>query len=118
MRGEMTDDQMRIAIAEACPQVFHRPTGHAGWNYFNSYVKRVLPCIDGDPLSDLNAMHYAEKTLTDDEYEQYFETLPKVLGLDPFFKVESERAMLSSSARQRAEAFLRVKGLWKEQSQS
>lgn len=69
-------------------------------------------------LTDLNAMHYAEKTLTDDEYEQYFETLPKVLGLDPFFKVESERAMLSSSARQRAEAFLRVKGLWKEQSQS
>lgn len=52
---------MQLAVVQACPTVFVRPTGNHGWNYHNSIVGRVLPCIDGDPLMDLNAMHEAIK---------------------------------------------------------
>jgi len=71
----MTNEEMRVAIAEAC----------------------------GIVSIDLNAMHEAEKTLTDPEYHAY----ERLLEDSCYFPT-------MASASIRAEAFLRVKGLWRE----
>ena len=98
----MTEEQQRIAIAEAC-----------GW----SYEKNETYAPDGafwwsknpefpDYLNDLNAMNEAENVLTG--YPQrvtYYETLSKIVG---YLAFEFVRA----TASQRAEAFLRTIGKW------
>jgi hypothetical protein len=89
----MTDEQINRAIAEAC-----------GWN--NKPVVRtngkgsVWVTEWPDYCSDLNAMHEAEKVLDETQAEDYEE----LLGEYGFH----------STARQRAEAFLRVMGKWEE----
>ncbi len=98
----MTPEQQRIAIAEACPDVFRindlgtvlRKNGVGEWVY----------C---DPLHDLNAMHEAERiVLGYDEVQKYKRVLNKVCG--------PETHPIFSDAAQRAEAFLRTLNLWKD----
>jgi hypothetical protein len=111
-----TEDQ-RIAIAEACGWLdiqrcgrmslkphpegaeFRGTLDAPSLNYARTYSR--LP----DYLSDLNAMHEAEKTLTADQEFDYNDTLD---GIDP------EEFVWKRTATQRAEAFLRTLGLWKE----
>jgi hypothetical protein len=96
---EMTPEEQRIAIAEAC-----------GWKtgYRDPEAWHPLP----DYLNDLNAMHDAEKVLTVDQFEQYrwilWDICKQVRVKDWY------RCYLSSTAAQRAEAFLRTIGEWKE----
>jgi len=80
----MTDEQINAAIAEAC-----------GWNY------KPVNCGGADFCTDLNAMHQAEETLPDGELWTMKYNLPSQGGLE-----------FRSTARQRAEAFLRTLGLW------
>jgi hypothetical protein len=65
-----------------------------------------------DYLNNLNAMHEAEKMLTADQFEQYrwilWDICKQVRVKDWY------RCYLSSTAAQRAEAFLRTIGKWKE----
>ncbi len=95
----MTPEEQRIAIAEAC-----------GWKtgYRDPEAWHPLP----DYLNDLNAMHDAEKVLTVDQFEQYrwilWDICKQVRVKDWY------RCYLSSTAAQRAEAFLRTIGEWKE----
>jgi hypothetical protein len=105
-----TEDQ-RIAIAEACgwkPSLVGRETEL--WKHRSVEVDR-----DGLPdyLSDLNAMHEAEKMLTDAQmsaYERELGALTCRLSMvdGPGYK------LWHATAPQRAEAFLRTLGLWKE----
>src|SRR3954465_5090181 len=67
----MKPEAQRIALAEAFPSVIVRSLGSNSWNYRNPICNRVLPCIDGDPLKDLNAMHEAEKVLTNIQAIEY-----------------------------------------------
>lgn len=63
---------------------------------------------EAEPLdfcNDLNAMHEAEETLSWEEHALYAEALDVRLG-----KLEA----ISATAKQRAESFLRAKGLWEE----
>lgn len=75
--------------------------------YYRRYLRRDLP-PERLPayLDDLNAMHEAEDFLTIDEkitYVSYLNSIyPKVFGC------------IHSTARDRNEAFLRVKNLWVE----
>lgn len=65
-------------------------------------------------LKDLNAIHEAEKTLTDAEWYGYRDELRKVV-LGPVGMVSDwAKADLHATAAQKAEAFLKFKGLWKE----
>lgn len=104
----MSPEAQRIAIAEACgyeigdmssirakpmPSIVGKDGKH--WQP-HEYAK--LP----DYPSDLNAMHEAEKVLTLDQYYKYSGRLLGKIG------------GLSATAAQRAEAFLRTLGLWKE----
>lgn len=109
----MTDQERQIATAEAC-----------GWkdirNRFDQtkrdfVIVGISPQIKSicellpDYLNDLNAMHEAEKTLTPAEWEVYPDRLWGVLQTE-----KESFVLLHATSRQRNEAFLRVKGLWKD----
>ena len=100
----MTDEQINIAIAEAC-----------GWKKLSEYngawgrdLQRtyLLP----DYCNDLNAMHEAEKvfgevySIKSYEYEDW---LQSIIGHDQTWR---------ATARQRAEAFLRTINKWEAKS--
>jgi hypothetical protein len=97
----MTDEQMRIKIAEACGWIHHhmRPSEterlQKKWYYLSD-----LP----DYLNDLNAMHEAEKVLKGGMRSKYDAELTLICLRDYNFIWES-------TAAQRAEAFLKTKGI-------
>lgn len=111
----MNDNEINIAIAKACGWIKfwqqteeHEPIGHWEWHKGNVNLK-ACP----NYCTDLNAMHEAEKTLTDEQKPLYVILMLKGGG-------ESKGVTLGawwclhSIARQRAEAFLRTLGRWKE----
>ena len=101
----MTDEQINAAIAEAC-----------GWTNVSAR-HRSGRCPGADDLyvgheflpnycNDLNAMHEAERVLSKEQIENYCDLLwPKGYG---WF------CAIHTTARQRAEAFLRTLGKWEE----
>ena len=58
-------------------------------------------------LSDLNAMHDAEKVLQDGQWMDYSNVLIDVVPC-------SRRGMIHATAAQRAEAFLKTIGKWED----
>lgn len=60
-----------------------------------------------DYLNDLNAMHEAEKVLTNEQYDIF------ALRLGPLTSMR-RRQYISATATQRAEAFLRTIGKWEK----
>ena len=102
----MKPEEQRIAIAKTCGWQFI-PEYHHGEDQPPEFTT-VTP--DGkhlcgyypDYLNDLNAMHEAEKILTNDQRDDYFDRL---LWVGP---------PLFSTAAQRAEAFLRTLNLWRD----
>jgi hypothetical protein len=101
----MTDNEIRIAIAEACGWSKFMmgtgvPPGHE--KEWSDYV-HPLP----DYPNDLNAMHEAEKMLIGDQRLEYYGHLLKSSGNSEI------KNTIQSTARQRAEAFLRTIGKWK-----
>lgn len=107
----MTPEEQRIAIAEACGfEVRLVATSGAGkLSDVNSYqvYKDGVVLLNNLPdyLNDLNAMHEAEKILTDEQFDNYEENLYLVAkGV--------ERETYSAPATQRAEAFLKTIGKW------
>jgi hypothetical protein len=103
----MTDEKINIAIAEAC-----------GWTGFNpdnipdclQYTARAPSGKWGlipDYCNDLNAMHEAEKILSDESHADYACELVKTIRRNGEW-FES----VSATAAQRAEAFLRTINKW------
>jgi hypothetical protein len=78
-------EQQQVAIEEAC-----------GWT--------VWSCGVPDYLNDLNAMHEAENSLTTSQMTTMSQYLHRKIGVLWGF----------ATAAQRAEAFLRTIGKWKE----
>jgi hypothetical protein len=106
----MTNEQINIAIAEACGwrEVYLNQNSMPwGFNIGFNYSQRIP-----NYCNDLNAMHEAEKTLTDDQFEQYRWILWDISPI--VAKKDWYRCYLSSTAHQRAEAFLRTIGKWEE----
>jgi len=120
----MTPEQQRIAIAEACgwtatvdDDQFWRATRADGsmtsdlWCSMSSVWNVGIP----DYLNDLNAMHEAEKVLTEEQDLEYSEALEQVVeGRFVTNNAEDMRRLRSATAAQRAEAFLRTIGKWEE----
>lgn len=101
----MTPQAQRIAIAKACPAAwFNTSTNKPYWKA--DYDKR---CPLFDPLSDLNAMHEAEKTLDSEQIVDYVNFLGATFSSDEGVIYRA----VHTTAAQRAEPFLRAKGLWK-----
>ena len=94
----MSDEEINKTINEAC-----------GWDH------KSINCGGLDFCNDLNAMHDAENWIIANKsslwlFQDYAQNLRKnfqTLGLDGY---------IHSTARQRAEAFLRTIGKWKEEA--
>lgn len=94
----MTDEEINIAIAKACGWEL---TPNAWWYKAGEY----LPFVP-DYCNDLNAMHEAEKVLKGGMRSKYDAELTLICLRDYNFIWES-------TARQRAEAFLKTLNLWR-----
>ena len=90
----MTNEEINIAIAEACGY----KTG-----YRDPEAWHPLP----DFLNDLNDMHNAEKVLVRLQWVSYLRRLQTLCD-------ESVTWPIHATASQRAEAFLRTIGKWEE----
>ena len=90
----MTNEEINIAIAEACGY----KTG-----YRDPEAWHPLP----DFLNDLNDMHNAEKVLVRLQWVSYLRRLQTLCD-------ESVTWPIHATAAQRAEAFLKTIGKWKE----
>lgn len=137
----MTDDEMKIAVAECCGAVWKRQSC-TPWNpdddSRNVYFRRLyfiakddvrgpalLPAAFGkesiadnhDHLpnypADLNACAEMSAALTPDERHKQFAILYEMLGRGASVRQSVYLRMVDATARQRCEAFLKVKGLWK-----
>lgn len=103
----MTDEQINVAIAEACGWTDIHDDPMWGWlgnppdlQGSKWPVLRYTEC--------LNAMHEAEKVLNTDElFEKYYLALYDITQSTSWWPV-------CATASQRAEAFLRTLGKWKE----
>jgi hypothetical protein len=104
MKQPMTPEAQRITIAEACGwtregYLWRGPTHRKDWPA--SCRAADLP----DYLNDLNAMHEAEKVLTNEQEKEYAYQLEAVCCPREYG--------WHATAAQRAEAFLRTLNLWK-----
>jgi hypothetical protein len=107
----MTDEQINAAIAEACGWTEIGECENGGFRLrglpsdrFEAHRKPIP-----NYCTDLNAMHEAEKTLTD--YEQIYAYVDYLQNRDDW---HTHLLLLAThiTARQRAEAFLRTLGKW------
>jgi len=114
----MTEQEQRIAIAEACGWERYYPADptpedESGWLQHGKTFSRKLP----DYLHDLNAMHEAEQVLVNQGKEnQYLSELADCCrpdGAEPD-SIDDLLTAVRAKAPQRAEAFLRTIRKWKE----
>ena len=102
----MTNEQINAAIAEACGWKAVCVDGDSGYYKGFDNGAELRPDLP-DYCNDLNAMHEVEETLPDGELWTMKYNLPSQGGLE-----------FRSTARQRAEAFLRTLGKWEEAEKS
>ena len=123
----MSPEDQRIAIAQACGWTGpfqqewipdHGMEGESTYAFAGTDPdgeRWPLP----DYLGDLNASHEMEKALTPDQFHDYRGSLWKIttahLSDKPAAWIKAaDRAYLTATAAQRAEAFLRATWLWTE----
>ncbi len=105
----MNAEKQRIAIAEACPDLFwiSEVSKEVHWLYTGEVT---------DPLTDLNAIHEMESTLSDcvdAQCRRFIDNLESVRRKETGLG-SSSFGLCHSTASQRAEAFLRTIGKWEE----
>ncbi len=108
----MNPEAQRIAIAEVCGwqlkshedarYAYLKPPGRLSVTFKRNVAISALP----DHLASLDAMHIAEKVLTGKQHSEYRGKLVEICG--------SLADALCATAAQRAEAFLRVLGKWRD----
>ena len=120
----MTEEAQRIAIAEACGWI-REYSDIPTWDTSLKSYKPVRTMLFmrkekgfraenlPDYLNDLNAMHEAEKILSDNNQMKFRGELVDMMR--PKYGFESACLLaIHATAAQRAEAFLRTLNLWKE----
>lgn len=107
----MTSEEQNIAIAEACPNRF-KYFGGRGW-YYGVDGSDWMRCVNGSIIEDLNAMHEAEKVLAETPvYMQQHAFNNYAYRLIEVCKHQCNA--VHATAAQRAEAFLKTIGKWKD----
>ena len=108
----MTNEQINIAIAEHCGWQILEPEVHPTITYYWAIEPDSSKSILPDYCNDLNAMHEAMKTLSEEQVEKVWETLCDMI---PFNSHSFRNGLVfDAPAIVRAEAFLRVIGKWEE----
>ena len=101
----MKEQEQRLAIAEACQ---HLPVLMGDYIWSNTgYIIDPFKEIIIDPINDLNAMHEAEKVLTESQQLNY------QIKLGGYPADNDYWLGYHSTAAQRAEACLKTLNLWK-----
>lgn len=108
----MTNEAQRTAIAEACGWKMETTTQLGRWLHPNGalYGTGTLPRY----LSDLNAMHEAEKVLTQQQTRIYNDELHGIVMIWCGSGTSQMYNCIHATAAHRAEAFLRTLNLWDE----
>jgi hypothetical protein len=104
----MSDTEINQAIAEACgwTGVMYRVVGVAP-----DFRELTVP----DYGNDLNAISSPVSKLSSDDYRKFLNYLSSITGAGgQSITWRSCRKMIEASAAQRAEAFLRTLGKWKD----
>jgi hypothetical protein len=107
----MTDLEIRLAIAALCGWKYHDEVCHGGRGFWtkgdspDKWSQEAIPRYE----QSLDAMHEAEKTICGEDFDTpmwlaYLRQLDRVIN----------KRRAHATARQRAEAFLRVHDLWRE----
>jgi len=121
----MTPEAQRIAIAEECGWTWsdgEEPCyggiyKQAGWTsptgefYGGDWTCKSSSLGLPDYLNDLNAMHEAEKVLTEKRIRSYAFILAEVLDTSPTVDLDDQFLNIHATASRRAEAFLRTLNL-------
>ena len=107
---QLTNEQKRIKIAEACGWRIVQANVHTMhvWEPGAESPARLGLNLENklpDYLNDLNAMHEAEKVLDGSQIDEYKHRLKIVV-------TDKERISQCATATQRAEAFGRTLNLW------
>lgn len=125
----MTPDEQRIALAELCGwKDIYRGSrkGNAATNGNTLWATKDAPSTNypreysvvPDYLNDLNAVHEAEKMLTDEQRERYANTLYRMPAFDAIkdtyedILFDAVFKLIHATAAQRTEALLRTLGRW------
>jgi hypothetical protein len=105
---DMKPEEQRIAIAKACGWLVtdNGENGRVMMGSRHGWKPGFKPDPLPDYLNDLNAMHEAKKTLTDEQRPIYWRTLYDVC--------KTTEWPFNAEAYQEAEAFLKTLNLWKE----
>ena len=103
----MTPEAQRIAIAEVCPNLWQDKSFI--WSN-QGFLVHPFDEVTIDPLSDLNAMHEAENHIQD--WPKYVLNVMKVIKWKFHETLADIGVIMSATASQRAEAFLRTLGKW------
>ena len=106
----MTNEQINVAIAEACgwKEITNCTCGgKKGGCPLGGHASSYTPNYCGD----LNAMHEAEKVLAPKNWDRFSENWHNYYM--HLRRGDADRA-IHATARQRAEAFLRTLGKWEE----
>ena len=112
----MTEQEQRIAIAEACGWLevkeidFGGPIKPMGYRDKQALGLEVIP----DYLNDLNAMHEAEAHINIGEMGTYLSAIANIVQpQSTYHPLDIQWWSVRATARQRAEAFLRTVGKWR-----
>lgn len=110
----MTPENQRIAIAHKCGwnRAHKRIKGYPTWEHADG--RRCTLTQLPNYFNDLNAMHEAEKTLTDEQWYEYREHLRTVVLGKIRYVSQWCKTDIHATASQRAEAFLRTIDKWEE----
>ncbi len=122
-RSTMSSEAQRVAIAEACgwTEIANYPVGNirndSGWHAVEHPVSRHhYPHPIPDYLSDLNAMHAAEKVISGWHQQSQYRLILRDVVIAAYDGSNwwLEYELIHATAAQRAEAFLRTLGKWEE----
>ena len=114
----MTDEQINAEIAEACGWKLKGSPEHQnatdGWQFGHTFAIKPSGEVAShnsipNYCGDLNAMHEAEKVLTDEQC-----VFVRMHLRERLESHAASRYIWHATARQRAEAFLRTLGKWEE----
>lgn len=105
----MTPERQMIVIGEACGWQIHPKDKWVVIPPNSPNSVQPLSTIP-DYLNDLNAMHEAEKVLTRNQRHDYMDALEIIAG----DLAIDEWDVITSTAAQRAEAFIKTLNKWEE----
>ena len=108
----MSEEEINQAIAEACGWTFGPLRPPANYKPFYGGENWFLPKF----CHDLNAMHEAERILVGPiNITLYMRHLRNILDVSENDAECMQAKLVHATARQRAEAFLRALGKWREE---